>query len=227
MRICARAVATMAVAVTMAVSSPLHAQAVEAGHETPKLELSVDYSHFGVGVGNTEGTNGNRMVGLNGGSASLALNFNRFVGIAGDVGGYDANKLELVGTGANQPRVVGASGTAFTFLVGPRISLRNGTRFTPFMQVLAGGVHASPVTVKDCSGSACTPLPAQTAFAMTAGGGIDIRLTRLFSLRAVQAELRARHRINHSTIQIEVDCHGGEDLYCCIEPHAVHAGHRH
>ncbi len=188
MRICARAVATMAVAVTMAVSSPLHAQAVEAGHETPKLELSVDYSHFGVGVGNTEGTNGNRMVGLNGGSASLALNFNRFVGIAGDVGGYDANKLELVGTGANQPRVVGASGTAFTFLVGPRISLRNGTRFTPFMQVLAGGVHASPVTVKDCSGSACTPLPAQTAFAMTAGGGLDLGLTRVFALRLVQAE---------------------------------------
>jgi cobalt-zinc-cadmium efflux system protein len=46
-------------------------------------------------------------------------------------------------------------------------------------------------------------------------------------LRAVQAELRSRHRINHSTIQIEVECHGGEGMYCCIEPDAVHVGHRH
>jgi cobalt-zinc-cadmium efflux system protein len=46
-------------------------------------------------------------------------------------------------------------------------------------------------------------------------------------LRAVQAELRSRHRINHSTIQIEVECCPDEGMYCCIEPDAVHVGHRH
>ncbi len=187
MRVRARAIATIAAAVSMAPLS-LHAQADPAASRTPKVEVAVDYSHFGVGVGNTEGTNGNRMVGLNGGSASVALNFNRFFGIVADFGGYDANKLELVGNGANQPRVISANGTAYTYLFGPRISYRTRSRFTPFLQVLVGGVHASPDTVVDCSGSACTPLPAQNAFSMTAGGGLDIRLTRLFSLRAVQAE---------------------------------------
>ena len=188
MKVRARAIATIAVAVSIFTISRLYAQASASAVRAPKVELSLDYTHFGVGVGNTEGTTGNRMVGLNGGSASLAFNFNRYIGLVGDVGGYDANKLELVGSGANQPRVVGASGTAFTYLFGPRLSYRNHTRFTPFMQVLGGGVHASPVTVTNCTGSACTPLPAQSAFAMTAGGGLDIRLTHLVSWRAIQAE---------------------------------------
>ena len=81
-----------------------------------------------------------------------------------------------------------SSGTAYTFLFGPRFSYRNSTRFTPFAQVLVGGVHASDVTISGCTGTGCTPLPAQTALAMTVGGGLDIRLTRHFSIRAVQAE---------------------------------------
>ena len=189
MNVCARAIATIAIAVSMSPGSPLHAQAVSAAPpRAPKVELSLDYSHFGVGVGNTEGTAGNRMVGLNGGSASLAFNFNRYLGLVADVGGYDTTQLELAGSGANQPRTVSASGTAFSYLFGPRFSYRNGSRFTPFIQVLAGGIHASPVTVANCSGSGCTPLPAQSAFAMMGGGGLDIRLTHHLSLRAVQAE---------------------------------------
>ena len=145
MTVRARAIATIAVATMLSISR-LQAQAAATAVRTPKVELSLDYTHFGVGVGNTEGTRGNRMVGLDGGSASLAFNFNRYVGLVADVGGYDDTKLELVGSGANQPRVVNASGTAFTYLFGPRFSYRNESRFTPFIQVLGGGVHASPVT---------------------------------------------------------------------------------
>ena len=194
MQVCGRAIATIAISVLMAPMSLLQAQApgaLKGRHEhrrTPKVELSLDYSHVGVGVGNTLGTTGNRMVGLNGGNASLAFNFNRYFGLVGDFGGYASNKLELVGSGSNQPRAVSADGTVFTYMAGPRFSYRNETRFTPFLQVLGGGVHASPVTVNGCVGAACTPLPAQNAFAMAAGGGVDIRLTHMLSLRAVQAE---------------------------------------
>lgn len=190
----ARAIAKIAVSVLIAPAVMLHAQAPGAlvgpheHHHTPKVELSLDYSHFGVGVHSDLGTTGNRLVGLNGGSASLALNFNRYFGIVGDFGGYASNQLELTGTGANQPRAVDADGTVYTYMGGPRLSYRNETRFTPFVQVLGGGVHASAVTVAGCVGSACTPLPSQNAFAMAAGGGLDIRLTHLLSLRAVQAE---------------------------------------
>ncbi len=153
---------------------------------TPRVELFLGYTHFGTW--STNAATGNRMVGLNGGSASLAFNLNRYIGLVADFGGYDDSQLQLAGSGANQPVVVNASGTAYTFLGGPRLSFRNSTRFTPFAQALFGDVHATAVTISNCTGSLCTPLPAQDAFAMTAGAGLDIALTRHISLRAVQAE---------------------------------------
>ncbi len=155
-------------------------------HETPKVEVFLGYSRFGTASNNT--VTGNRMVGLNGGSASVAFSFSRYLGIVGDFGGYDDSQVQLTGTGVNQPLVVDSSGTAYTYLFGPRLSLRNQSRFTPFAQVLAGGVHASAVTVNNCAGAGCAVLPVQNSFAFTGGGGLDIRLTHRISIRAVQAE---------------------------------------
>lgn len=155
-------------------------------HKTPKAELFLGYSRFGTFSNNTVA--GNRMVGLNGGSASIAFNFNRYLGLVGDFGFYDNSQLQLTGNGINQPIVEKATGNAYTYLFGPRLSYRNETRFTPFVQVLAGGVHASPATVTNCVGGACTLLPVQNSFALTGGGGLDIRLTHRVSIRAVQAE---------------------------------------
>ena len=155
-------------------------------NETAKVELFLGYSRFGT-VSN-DAVTGNRMVGLNGGSASVAYNFNHYLGIVGDFGGYRDSQLLLTGTGANQPLLVNSSGTAYTYLFGPRLSYRNQSRFTPFAQVLAGGVHASAVTVNNCAGAACAVLPVQNSFALTGGGGLDIRLTHRISIRAVQAE---------------------------------------
>ena len=186
----ARLLAPLAVAFLLTPTLSLHAQSTAGPSgstiDTPKVELFLGYSRFGTESNDV--TIGNRMVGLNGGSASIAFNFNRYIGLVADIAGYDDSQLELTGTGTNEPLVVNSSGTAYTYLFGPRLSFRNSTRFTPFAQVLVGGVHASDVTVSDCTGSACIPLPAQLAFAMTGGGGLDIRLTRHFSIRAVQAE---------------------------------------
>jgi len=154
--------------------------------ETPKVEVFLGYSRFGTFSNNTVA--GNRMIGLNGGSASIAFNFNRYLGLVGDFGGYDDSQVQLTGTGMNQPIVVNSSGTAYTYMFGPRLSFRNDTRFTPFVQVLAGGVHASAVTATNCAGTACVVLPVQSSFAMTGGGGLDIRITRHVGIRAVQAE---------------------------------------
>jgi len=158
------------------------------GDGTPRVDLFLGYSRFGVGFSSANGTVGNRMVGLNGGTASLGYNFNRFFALTADVAGYDDSQLELTGTGANQPRTVNSSGAAFTYLGGPRLTVGKQRRLSLFAQALAGGVHASAVTVTNCAGTACTPLPSQNAFAMTAGGGVDLRLIHLLSLRLVQAE---------------------------------------
>jgi opacity protein-like surface antigen len=182
MKLCARTMFMMTVAVSMLPALLVHAQGAA---DTSKAEVFLGYSRFG---GGSTQTSANRMVGLNGGSAAFAFYLNRYVGLVADVGGYDANQLQLTGTGVNQPLVVNASGTAYTYLFGPRLSFRRGSRISPFAQVLVGGAHAGQVTVSNCAGAACTALPSQNALAMTAGGGLDFRVTRHISIRAVQAE---------------------------------------
>ncbi len=153
---------------------------------TPKADLFLGYSHFRAVPTYADG---NRMVALNGGEASLAFNFTPHFALVADFAGYADGQLRLTGTSVNEPRDVNSSGTAFTYMAGPRFSFYRGARVSPFMQVLAGAVHASPVVVSNCSGAPeCTALPAQNAFAMTAGGGLDLRLTHHVSLRLVQAE---------------------------------------
>src|ERR1035437_2162021 len=114
---------------------------------------------------------------MNGGSTSIAYNFNRYLGIVGDVGGFDNSQFQLTSAG-NPPIAINSSGNVFTYLAGPRLSFRNQGRITPFAQALFGEVHASPVTLDaGCMGAGCTPLPAESSFAMTAGGGLDIRMS--------------------------------------------------
>ena len=166
------------------VSSP-PAPSVHEPRSTPKVDIFLGYSYLRAVP---ELANGNRLVDLNGGSASIAFNLSRYFAIAADFGGYDDTRLRLAGPGANPPTVVNSGGSAFTYLFGPRFSYRNHSRVTPFAQALFGAADAGKVTLSGCTGSSCTPLLAQTAFAMTAGGGLDIRLARHISIRAIQAE---------------------------------------
>jgi cobalt-zinc-cadmium efflux system protein len=46
-------------------------------------------------------------------------------------------------------------------------------------------------------------------------------------LRSVATELQSRHRINHSTVQVELEGDCADDMYCCIEPGESHIGHHH
>jgi len=150
---------------------------------TPKVELFLGYSYLRAVPTLADG---NRMVWLNGGSASIAFNLNRYLGLVGDFGGFRDSEVRLnVG---NSNSVVDSDGTAYTYLFGPRVSFRNHTRLTPFVQALFGGMRASEVTLSSCNSGACTLLPSENKFAMTAGGGLDIGVSRHVAIRLVQAE---------------------------------------
>jgi outer membrane protein OmpA-like peptidoglycan-associated protein len=129
---------------------------------------------------------------MQGGSTSLAYNVNSHVGLVFDFGGFrdDSLKFNSPGAGFSPSRVVDSGGNVFTFLFGPRISFRNHNRLTPFLQVLGGAARASEVTVNGCTASflACQPLPEETDFALTAGGGLDLRMNHRIALRLLQAE---------------------------------------
>jgi outer membrane protein OmpA-like peptidoglycan-associated protein/opacity protein-like surface antigen len=150
----------------------------------PKSELFLGYSYVRAVPTLADG---NRFVTLNGGTASLSYNVNRYFGLVTDFSGFADSQLRLSGPGAVPIRVVDSSGSAYTFLFGPRLSY-HAHRFTPFAQVLAGGAYATAVTVTNCTVAPCRPLPEQGSFAMTAGGGLDVNLSRHVALRLVQAE---------------------------------------
>jgi Outer membrane protein beta-barrel domain len=102
-----------------------------------------------------------RSFNFNGGSGQLAYNVNNWLGILGDLGGYYTGE--------------GATAGLFSYLFGPRINFRGHGKMTPFAQVLFGGARSivnSP----------------QNVFAMTAGGGVDFKISEHFAIRPVQAE---------------------------------------
>jgi hypothetical protein len=160
----------------------------------PKVELFLGYSYLRAMPSISAD---NRLAWLNGGSASIAFNFNRYLGIVGDFGGFNDTEIRLFGT--NPSTVPKSSGTVYTYLFGPRLSFRSHARITPFVQALFGGVHASEVTLSDCMGASCTLLPSEDTFAMTAGGGLDVRVHRHFAIRILQAEYLMTRFENRNT----------------------------
>jgi hypothetical protein len=99
----------------------------------------------------------------NGASMSFAVNPKPWLGIVGDIGGYH----EAAPQGF-------PSGNLVSYLFGPRVSFRRDSRITPFAQVLFGGAYDTT------SG--------QTALAMTAGGGFDLKIAPHVAIRLGQGE---------------------------------------
>jgi|HubBroStandDraft_6_1064221.scaffolds.fasta_scaffold1060528_2 hypothetical protein len=119
---------------------------VAQGQGTPIADVAVGYGFIEVPQGFT--------FMMNGGSGSVAVNVNNWLGVVGDFGVYHAHP--------------GVSLTAETYTLGPRFSYRQWGRFVPFAQILVGGQHASAVTTGFTNAS--------NAFALGAGGGFDIGL---------------------------------------------------
>jgi outer membrane protein OmpA-like peptidoglycan-associated protein len=162
----------------------------------PKIEWFMGYTYLRAVPSLSPG---NRLMWLNGGSTSVAFNLNRSFGIVGDFGGFNETRLLL--TSGNPPVAVAPyhpveAGTVFTYLAGPRLSFRKYDRVTPFAQALFGGIRASAEA--DCN--SCTPqLPVENAFAMTAGGGLDVRIHHRLAIRVIQAEYMMTRFENLST----------------------------
>jgi hypothetical protein len=150
----------LAVLLVFCVSPALLAQDLQ------RLELygGYDYVRFNVNA-NVSGQPPSQTFNGIGGGGDLGYNMNSRFGVFGDLGGYWA-------TNASK------QGAAIPYLFGPRVTLRHG-KVTPFVQVLFGGVATS---------SGIATIGWQSHFAMTAGGGLDVRISRHFSIRAVQAD---------------------------------------
>lgn len=105
-----------------------------------------------------------------GGSGSFGWNANSWFGLAAEVGDV------TFGRNVNGNSV---HGNLATFLAGPRLSLRRFDYFVPFAEFLLGGAH---------SGVPMTGASGQSAFALAAGGGVDVALTRNIAWRFAQID---------------------------------------
>ena len=126
---------------------------------TPRFEVGASYS--GVHL---DGANNNTQITGNGGSGYVEYNFNRYLGAVADFGAY-ANTRD------------GINETALTYLFGPRLNWRH-SRFNPYVQALFGGAYAWNNLN---SGT-------QNSFAFAVGGGLDVNLTKHFTIKPAQVE---------------------------------------
>jgi opacity protein-like surface antigen len=145
-------------------AGPLWAQ-----EEPSKLEAygGYYYTRFNVNA-NAPGIAPSATYNGNGGGGQLEYNVNSWLGAVGDLGGFAA-------TSSN-----GAfAGAGFTYLFGPRVNFRRG-KVAPFAQILFGGIRTTDGIAQQTG--------TENNFAMTAGGGIDIKVSKHVSVRPVQAE---------------------------------------
>jgi opacity protein-like surface antigen len=134
----------------------------------------------------------------NGGSGQFVYNFSNWLGGVADFGAVHNGNIHNIHLDS----------TAATFLLGPRVALRRWSRFTPYVQALFGGVYgttsvAVPPDVLVIGDDVVVPAGThfrataqQTSFAMTAGGGLDIKVSKHVSIRPIQLEYfltRLRH----------------------------------
>jgi len=154
--------------------------------EIPRFEtyFGFDWVRFNPDTANIRSFN------ADGGSAQFVYNFEQGFGVAFDVGAVTKDTLKGIFTNKQSH-----------FLIGPRYGFYNHSRFTPFGEVLFGVANASvstdilqvptvfpasSITLPDNVSASLTA--SRTSFAMMAGGGLDIRLTKHLTYRLVDAD---------------------------------------
>ena len=153
--------------------------------DLPKFDVFGGYSYVRVNI------EGDVHANLNGGSGAVAFYPSKHWGIVGDFGGYKLGTLKQGSTS------VSVSGSVITYLFGPRIRF-GGDKATPFAQALFGGAHIGDVTSSDplvCgTAPSCTAIGSANAFAMTLGGGLDIKVSRHLAVRGQAEYLMTRFK---------------------------------
>ena len=133
----------------------------------PRGQVFGGYSYLSV---DTSGLSGRKS--LNGWNGQASVNFNRWLGITGDFGGYygSPNHVTL---------------HDYSFLFGPTLTYRT-EHVAPFFHALFGGNHINASTTGASGGN--------TAFAMAFGGGLDLPVGEHFGVRLAQVDwLRTQH----------------------------------
>jgi hypothetical protein len=145
-------------------------QPIPPGRLIPKYEVAVMYQYVNFGPGDPFNN-----FNAHGVTGSFDYNVSRWLGLVGEAGWAQGKRDLFPLTGSH----VGTKSSLDTYLFGPRLNLRKFDHFVPFGEFLVGGAHGSSALTGDSS---------QSAFALAAGGGIDVVLTKNLAWRFAQLD---------------------------------------
>lgn len=161
--------------------------------EFPRAEVGLDYSYarFAPNVATSNGHS------LNGGGGSLVLNINRYLGLKADLQGYGSTTTTFAfAPSPTFPHgaIANAQGNLFTYMFGPQIKVHS-PKFQPFVHALFGGAHSNVyanafrnICVPAAGVCAFSTSPANNAFAMAFGGGVDIPIGHVVAIRPAEVD---------------------------------------
>jgi len=136
----------------------------------PRYELSGMYDYVNFAPGDPFAN-----FNSHGGAGSFAYNASKWLGLTGEIGAYDFKRSLFPVTGSNS----GVNGSFLTYLFGPRLNWRKFDHFVPFGEFLVGGTHG---------GIELVGVNSQNAFALAAGGGVDMVIHKNFAWRVAELD---------------------------------------
>jgi hypothetical protein len=165
--------------------------AIAWAQEFPRAEVGVNYTYarYAPSVKYSQGHS------LNGGGGSATFNWNEYLGFKVDLQGYGSNENNFVipSNGIFPNGLSGkVQGNLFTYLFGPQFKVR-AHHLQPFGHILFGAAHTN--VYANAFKQICQPIaggcpisksPSADAFAMAFGGGVDVPVTKMISIRPAE-----------------------------------------
>jgi outer membrane immunogenic protein len=148
----------------------LFVPAVWAQSGSSPLELGINYNYVRANAP----PGGCGCFSMNGGNAWASYDFTKSFSAVAEFSAQHAGNISATGEDL----------TLFSYLFGPRYTLRKSDRWLPFGQVLLGGAHASGTFEPSLTGGSGS----FNSFSMVAGGGLDISVNSHIGLRAFEGD---------------------------------------
>ncbi len=163
---------TLVLAVILALSFTAMAQ------DFPRMEVSGGYQFVRIQTGTPTSFGAINSSGVGG---NFAYNFSKAFGVVGDIGLAKVTK-----TGRTDDKL-------YTFLFGPQVKYHGEARLHPFARVLVGAVRCSDGYQVGTPMVPNMSLSAQNTWAYGMGGGADMRVNDVISLRVAQVDYIRSH----------------------------------
>lgn len=170
------------------------------GDDYKKAEGYIGYSNGQIDTGVDSGSSANAFFrdrrNFHGVEAAGVYNFSRYLGFKGDVSGTFNGDTLTSQPGSTYNASVKTSNSLYNFLGGIQVkdNAKSGT-FKPFAHALVGAAHSrNKVSDYTCSPTALCPAVvvnetfSSTGLAGAFGGGLDIRASDRFQIRAFQID---------------------------------------